>query len=667
MKRTSAALGDDDLSLINHAQSGQAHDPDLDQLLAKRLFPYGVPEKGKCAALDAFLRCQPPSPEDFVSCLHWCVTNRRLDILIEMQSRHSAFQDDLYLSSWSDEKATLLMDTLQLYRIAYRLTLELSDAKDSLQLKSWLASPQCTITALTLTLPAWDRLSNGSLLAGLGRAIAACPSIQHLSLRGPEQGKCELETAFIEEVIAMPHLLSVDLGTGLAWHDEAWPDLGTRILRRMQKRKDAGSMSVQLANAYANAIALNGARSGRYRAELGLSSTWRSPIAQELAAKEDAMKGSTQNAEIPSLEFVTYRPPDDQYWDWWLVQQPASATDAENFLALGAAGGARYLVVNFPEVPMRGQEKNLFGFLAGLSPFAPNEDEENFIETLQWCAPINSIDVMKAIQVRYPGYIGHIPACVSFSKELQAAHDVGVVVDLTIDEEDQDLNSVGVAIQTLKMPNVAIRAVMLKWDSGDDAPFEKLQPVLEAVAQATSVVKVTLMFSANDPADQLSLMSLALAAKSIEAIKFESASTEIDCDKLQLIIKEALRGPLQELDIKANDRVLRTCVEAIAAAGSACRLAKLKLRRLDNAEPCNIDLGMLLRKQKSISHLAVGAAIVHGYGVPLFVEAILGNTSIAKIEVPDDADERIASALPAIEARLQINRKRYGEVVPAML
>ena len=135
-------------------------------MLAKRLFPYGVPEKGKCAALDAFLRCQPPSPEDFVSCLHWCVTNRRLDILIEMQSRHSAFQDDLYLSSWSDEKATLLMATLQLYRIAYRLTLELSDAKDSLQLKSWLASPQCTITALTLTFPAWDRLSNGSLLAG---------------------------------------------------------------------------------------------------------------------------------------------------------------------------------------------------------------------------------------------------------------------------------------------------------------------------------------------------------------------------------------------------------------------------------------------------------------------------------------------------------------------
>lgn len=662
MKRSSAALSDD-LSLTDCARNGQAHDPDVDQSLVKRLFPYGnVPNKGACKALDAFLGRKAPSPSDFHSCFLWCVQHGRPDIVTFMQSKWQAFSGCIDLMSLPDSDAAAAITEITSHRIACTLRLAVSDPAMSLHLATCLASPQCAIFELILEFPAWHRPSDGSLVAGLGHAVAACSSIRHLTLRGPEQGKCELETGFITDAMANANLWSVSLDTGLAWHDDAWPVLGQRILDRMLARDDRGSMSIQLADAYANAIALNGARSGN-KAELGLSTVWRSSSAKDLVLAQGAKRGSLRT-ELTNLKYVAHRPSEAQYL--WLGQESTDAADAENPAAPNAPGGERYLMLRLPNLPLE-EEPGLLDFLAGIGPVCKHYDD--FSSVLRCCVDHDCANVVYAIQIRYPYFTGPIFAYESDWEMLEAVHDLGIAFDLYVfGDENESESCVEIAIKTLNLQRVKIRTVAFDWADEDDASFKNLKMMLQAVATTPSVVTVKLHLGGNDPEDQLSLLSSALSLKSIEAVKFESTSTQIDCAELMAVIKQGVCGRLQKLSIRANDDVLQTCVEAIAAAGPQCRLAKLKLRRLPAADACDIDLGLLLRGQQSISTLGLDASIVRAYGRPDFVDAVHGSPSIATLRFFSDAGEQMTQALSAaVGPHLKINHERYSEAVPAML
>ena len=284
--------------------------PQVDDALAKRLLDHHdgrLPGPDECAALHAFLHGLEPSCEDFVSCYEWCLQHGYPDVVTSIQSAYPAFSAFADTTHMHPRDVATYIDTLTSHRIACGLRLRVSDPAMSLHLARCLASPQCAISELALVLPAWTRLTGGSLLAGLGSAIAECPSIGHLTLFGPEQGRCELETSLIVQSIANAHLLNLRLGTGLSWHDGAWPELEIRVLDQMLKRNDR-SMSLQMANAYANAIALNGVSSGSYLVELGLSASWRSKRAQELETAPYAKKGEVYWDGGNSLKYVAYGP-----------------------------------------------------------------------------------------------------------------------------------------------------------------------------------------------------------------------------------------------------------------------------------------------------------------------------------------------------------------------
>ncbi|PSL79297.1 hypothetical protein C7T35_38350 [Variovorax sp. WS11] len=245
-----------------------------------------------------------PTPQHFDSCVKWCLQRGRLDIVAGIQGKYPTFRATVDLRSLQAGDTASAITALTSNRIECSLRLTLGDPVVALELAHCLASPQCAISTLSLEFPTWDRVSAGSLVAGLGRAIADCPSMRHLYLQGPKGGKCELETSFIVEAIVNPKLLCVVLGSGLAWHDGAWPDLGRRILHQMLARHDPGSISGQLADAYANAIALNSARSGSYTVEMGLSTSWRSRSANALQQKVGANKYTRRGARQGSSRLV---------------------------------------------------------------------------------------------------------------------------------------------------------------------------------------------------------------------------------------------------------------------------------------------------------------------------------------------------------------------------
>src|SRR5215204_724920 len=89
---------------------------------------------------------------------------------------------------------------------------------------------------------------------------------------------------------------------------------------------------------------------------------------------------------------------------------------------------------------------------------------------------------------------------------------------------------------------------------------------------------------------------------------------------------------LTKMFITAPADVLQTCVQAIAATGSNCRLHTLRLRPSTfKPDDCKIDLGLLLRAQHSISHLKIAPAIVHTFGEAKFWDAVLESQSIVKL------------------------------------
>ena len=139
---------------------------------------------------------------------------------------------------------------------------------------------------------------------------------------------------------------------------------------------------------------------------------------------------------------------------------------------------------------------------------------------------------------------------------------------------------------------------MINWDSVRRVRFRNIEPVLEAVAQARSVGKLTLFPGDRDPHGQSLLSVLGLHDDRARSGSKATApkSTVQDC---RPVLEKALRGPLKEIYITANDEVLRTCVQAIDAAGKECRIAKLKLRRIQHEEACNIDLGMLFESKRT--------------------------------------------------------------------
>ena len=629
-------------SQFNNSQSERTNARALNQGLEKELFGGPAPEALECPALDALLHDETPAPQHFESCVKWCLQRGRLDIVAGMQLTFPTFRAPVDLRSLQACDAASAVAALTSHRIICDLRLTLDDPAMALHLAACLASPQCEIQSLGLQFPAWDRVSAGSLVAGLGRAIAHCPSMHHLYLHGPVEGKCELETAFIVEAIANPELLSVLMGPGLAWHDDAWPDLGRRILRQILARHDPGSMSGQLADAYANAIALNGAGWGSYKVELGLSASWRSEAVLNLQQTRHAAKRAFG---ISSLEYMDHRPP--YAYARCLVQELADVTAPQ------VADKRRYLAMGMPELPDV-HVGCVVDFLTGRTPDPVNDVDRIFKDTLFWCFEHRCMELAHAIQVRYPHFIDYIAA---HEKDiLEAACAIGIAFNLKVNKKE----SVGAAVGILSYPNVEIRAVKIDWHRKGEFDFEASMPVFEAIAEARSVGELTLFPGDRDPHGK-SLLSV-LASTTIERIRFESDSPNIDCAGLRPVLEKALRGPLKEIYIAANDEVLRTCVQAIDAAGKECRIEKLKLRRIQHEEACNIDLGMLLRKQAHISYLELSPSIVDAYGVPASVKAVLACRSITQLEISGGSHAGDAVALHAdVEAHLRNNRDRLRD------